>query len=175
MFDPTAFDNMKVVLEGALYDKDLDKQIVITDRNDIVNLAKLSRSFDLMFQLADAEETHARIVLDARLQNLASELLPGHFSSGEEGCTVKLEFTFIHKNELDYFSTIAEMFKRIWGKDRKISQAATIRPFDKNDTICNTITVQFDRIITEDQMDDLVDMIDYMLVTLREVRELIIS
>jgi hypothetical protein len=41
MFDPTAFDNMKVVLEGALYDLDIMGEIIITDRNDLFNTAKM--------------------------------------------------------------------------------------------------------------------------------------
>lgn len=38
MFDPTAFDNMKVVIEGAIYDLDLDGEISIIDRNDLLIL-----------------------------------------------------------------------------------------------------------------------------------------
>ena len=43
MFDPTAYENMRVVLEGIFYDKDLSGEILVIDRNDIVNTAKLSR------------------------------------------------------------------------------------------------------------------------------------
>ena len=49
MFDPTAFENMKVVMEGIFYDKDLSGEIIILDRNDIMNIAKLSRTYDLSF------------------------------------------------------------------------------------------------------------------------------
>lgn len=53
MFDPTAFDNMKVVIEGALYDLDICGEIVITDRNDSFNMAKMSRTFDISFRLPE--------------------------------------------------------------------------------------------------------------------------
>ncbi|MGZ4162287.1 MAG: hypothetical protein ACXVNF_16040, partial [Neobacillus sp.] len=55
VFDPTAFDNMKVVIEGALYDMDIIGEIIITDRNDIMNMAKLSRRFDICFTLPNSE------------------------------------------------------------------------------------------------------------------------
>ena len=51
MFDPTAFENIKVVLEGAVYDLDLNGEIIIIDRNDLINTAKLSRKYELSFQL----------------------------------------------------------------------------------------------------------------------------
>ncbi len=34
MFDPTAFDNLKVIVEGAVYDFDLHGDILVTDRKD---------------------------------------------------------------------------------------------------------------------------------------------
>ena len=32
MFDPTIYDNIKVVLEGAVYDLDLEGKIIITTK-----------------------------------------------------------------------------------------------------------------------------------------------
>ena len=53
LFDPTAFDNMKVVLEGAVYDRDLFGDILIVSRDDLVNLATLSRKFTIEFVLKE--------------------------------------------------------------------------------------------------------------------------
>lgn len=36
MFDPTAFDNLKVIVEGAVYDFDLHGDILVTDRKDMI-------------------------------------------------------------------------------------------------------------------------------------------
>jgi hypothetical protein len=35
MFDPTAYDNKKVVTEGAAYDLDLEGQIRVVDRKTL--------------------------------------------------------------------------------------------------------------------------------------------
>ena len=77
MFDPTAFENMKVVMEGIFYDKDLSGEIIIVDRNDFINTAKLSRSYDLSFQLplAKKEKVTCKFTLSAELENLTAELL----------------------------------------------------------------------------------------------------
>ncbi len=94
MFDPTAFDNMKVVIEGAIYDLDLDGEINIIDRNDLINLAKMSRSFDVSFKLPGnkTRQVIAKIILKSNLENLAAELLPGSLSDKDSGSMVRLEF-----------------------------------------------------------------------------------
>lgn len=50
MFDPTIYENVKVVLEGELYDRDLDGEITITNRSDLVDLATLSRTYVVAFE-----------------------------------------------------------------------------------------------------------------------------
>ena len=51
LFDPTAFENIKVVIEGEIYDRDLSGEIFVTDRNDWFNSAKLSRKYEISFGL----------------------------------------------------------------------------------------------------------------------------
>lgn len=57
MFDPTVFDNLKVVLEGCVYDYDLEDKIVVTGRNDIVDLATLTRTFSIRFMRRRPDES----------------------------------------------------------------------------------------------------------------------
>ncbi|MCI3923796.1 hypothetical protein MO973_26565 [Paenibacillus sp. TRM 82003] len=45
MFDPTIFDNWKVVAEGAMYDLDREGELEVIGRSDVMDLASLSRSF----------------------------------------------------------------------------------------------------------------------------------
>ncbi|WML47769.1 hypothetical protein RCG23_20905 [Neobacillus sp. PS3-34] len=173
MFDPTAFDNLKVVLEGTLYDKDLNEELVIADRNDTVNLAKLSRSFDFLFYLAGEKQnyTQAKLLLESKLENLASELLPGTDSSHLSGCRVQLYFYLEHKNKHHLFSEIQDILTEIWGPERKITQSIQLNPLKNDEFISNTISVNFDRMIYEDQIKDLIDMIDYMMDTLNKLDE----
>lgn len=56
MFDPTAFDNLKVIVEGAVYDFDLHGDILVTDRKDMMDLASLSRIYHISFQLTEPFE-----------------------------------------------------------------------------------------------------------------------
>ncbi|MFJ7725628.1 hypothetical protein ACIQXV_05620 [Neobacillus sp. NPDC097160] len=171
MFDPTAFDNMKVVIEGALYDNDISGEIVITDRNDLMNMAKMSRHFDVSFQLPNRPVT-AKFKMESRLANLAAELLLHAVQEQHAGCFVRLEFSLDYEEEID-FQTIKDILEDTWGTDRKISLSVHQDPLDMNKTKSTLITVEFDRLITEDQLEDLVEMINFMKLTLEQLYMLI--
>ena len=172
MFDPTAFENIKVVLEGALYDLDIDGQIVITNRNDWINTAKLSRKFEIEFQLLGNEvvPVSAKIELESGLENLAAELLPGSLSEKLSGCNMNLEFSFTHQHKIVDYRNIEKILLDIWGEKRKIVQAVTFYPIQNEKMMKSVATVNFDRLVYEDQIDDLVDMIDFMIATLNRLQ-----
>lgn len=75
MFDPTAFENMRTVMEGLIYDKDLDGDIIVLDRNDVFNSSKLSRNYTITFRLKNQQNAKLMFELSADLQNLSAELL----------------------------------------------------------------------------------------------------
>jgi hypothetical protein len=167
LFDPTAFENMKVVIEGYLYDKDLDGELRIIDRNDVINLSKLSREYIIQFQLRNSSKAHhASFRLIAGLDNLAAELLPENIIANRQGCVVELQFNVIHPNDMKFFEKIQREFQRIWGEQRGIEQNVNINPLNLHESVQNRISIEFNRLISEDQMDDLLDMIDHMAETL---------
>ncbi|OLS37755.1 hypothetical protein [Bacillus sp. MRMR6] len=171
MFDPTAFDNMKVVIEGALYDLDLEGEIEIIDRNDLMNMAKMSRSFDVCFRLADKfpHKGTAKMEIESKLNNLASELMQNEHLKSQQGCHLRLNF--FHKGIIneDYLDRIKQILVEIWGANRKIIHSVTLIPPET--TANHTITIEFDRIVGEEQLDDIIEMIDFMVITLQKLHE----
>lgn len=172
MFDPTAFDNMKVVIEGALYDLDLAGKIEIIDRNDIVNMAKMSRSFDLYFRLPEALES-AKIEINSDFINLATELLPNSLSDKQSGCYMNLQFFHEGITEAKPLKKIQRILFDIWGGTRKIGQSFTINPSES--MIYNVISIELDRLVGEDQMEDMVELIDTMVTTLEHLQSYLIE
>jgi hypothetical protein len=166
LFDPTAFENMRVVIDGFFYDKDLDGEIQIIDRNDFVNIAKLSREYSIQLRMtASRKKWNATYFLKAGLDNLASELL--QLSAKKVGCIVGLEFMVRHPNEKGYFDKIQSYLKDYWGDNRTIHQLVQLDPLsDHTGDIENKITIQFNRLVSEDQIDDLLAIGDHMLDTL---------
>lgn len=171
LFDPTAFENIKVVVEGAVYDRDLDGEILVTDREDLVNLAKLSRKFSISFTLRHHESSHihAVLTLESGLQNLAAELLGTDQSLHLAGCAVTVGFRLRHPNEDDFFREIQMVLERIWGRDRTVRQTISINPLEKELDILNEVTVTFNRLVLEDQIEDLAEMVVYIIASLKEL------
>ncbi|MCI1114000.1 hypothetical protein MOQ26_23600, partial [Stenotrophomonas maltophilia] len=79
MFHPLVFDNIKVVLEGAVYDRDFEGAITITGRSDVIDMASFHRLFQIEFKLADmAAHEHAvtaQMQLRTGLADIAAEQL----------------------------------------------------------------------------------------------------
>ncbi|MGG3562516.1 hypothetical protein ABES03_13060 [Neobacillus rhizosphaerae] len=173
MFDPTAFDNMKVIVEGALYDRDLSGEIIIIDRNDIINMAKMSRHFNISFSIPQGKPKAVlgKIELESQLAHLSAELLPSSQTEQLIGSLVKLYFTFdIEEDEIDYYELNTILFD-LWGTSRKITLSIQHEPLQPTKKEKGIITVDFERLITEDQMDDLVEMTDVMITTQQKLTE----
>lgn len=171
MFDPTAFENMKVVLEGALYDLDLSGEIVILNRNDCMNMAKLSRNFEIYFALASQRDksVNAKLSLESHLRNLAAELLPDSLSETLAGSYIHLEFIIHHQHKIADYRKLKQLMVDIWGANRKVSVTSVYDPLaDK--FLKSIVSIEFARLIREDQLDDLVEMIEVMKMTLEQLK-----
>lgn len=171
MFDPTAFENMKVVLEGALYDLDLDEEIIITDRNDFINAAKLARKYEIHFKIKEGSSgVTAKLVLEAGLENLAAELLTSSLSEERSGCLIYLAFSFDHTRKIIDYEKIEKMMANIWG-ERKITHSVLFYPLQKEKRMHSEIMIEFDRLVHEEQLNDLASMIDVMITTLYRLQD----
>ncbi|PLR81074.1 hypothetical protein CVD25_06635 [Bacillus canaveralius] len=171
MFDPTAFENMKVVIEGAIYDKDLAGELKVIDRNDLINTAKLSREYSVSFTNPGSlpGDPSCTLILQASLKNLAAELLLESGSGQEAGCTILIVFNTTHKKDLAISGIIQEKVREIWGIERIITQRWTFG-HESEDNVTNETIVSFNRPIFEEQIDDLVAMIDYMEKTIKSLQ-----
>lgn len=174
MFDPTAFENMKVVIEGALYDHDLEGNISILDRNDIVNMAKLSRMYDVSFSLKENESVQCTFSLEAKLENLASELLPSIQSKTLAGCFLTIKFGVTHHSDMNIYGFLESELANIWGKDRSYKRMISFDPVNKSEWVKTEIFIDFNRLVLEDQIDDLLHMVDYMLLSLEKINNFVL-
>ncbi len=165
MFDPTIFDNLKTVVEGAVYDLDTnDELIAIIDRSDIVDLAKFTRTYALSFQLRHAHQLTCTISLEMTLQHIANELL--HEDVTNAGCTVTVSFSF-SATHVDC-QAVEQALKRIWGEQRTVIQTLTYT-YPKHERYTHQVTIDFERTINESHVDDLLQMIPYIIRSLEQL------
>ncbi|NLP49248.1 hypothetical protein [Bacillus sp. RO1] len=165
MFDPTVFDNLKVVIEGDLYDLDLDGVVKIVERKDMVDLAAMSRTFSMKIAVNNAE-IMGEIILSSDAENLSGEILK-HIEA--PGCTVKLVFiknasevSNLHQEVKNWKNSLSE----IW-TERNITIFSTKKHAEEEkENVELKAEVIFDRLILEENIDDLRDMLSFMVETI---------
>ena len=175
LFDPTAYENIKVVIEGEIYDRDLSGEIIVIDRNDWINAAKLSRKYEISFTKKGYESDllSAMMTIEAGLENLSAELLESVNAKQLAGCKVNISFSLHHKNEMVVFKEVLKGLEEIWGRDRAIVQTALLDPLGDKPTIKSHVQVSFNRLVYEEQIDDLSEMVDYMIASLEKFKKII--
>ncbi|TDL92716.1 hypothetical protein E2R55_06785 [Vibrio vulnificus] len=173
MFDPTAFENMKVVLEGAVYYRDFIGDILVINRDDIVNLSTMSRSYKIEMELKKTTPVSisGAIELHASLQNLSSELLDAAIDDTHSGCTVDIFISFPKKLDEVNAEQLLNDLEKIWGDQRIISVTTSETVSKKLQPITSSIyKISFGRLVREEQMDDLEDMVEYLIQSIQAVK-----
>ncbi|QWG63422.1 hypothetical protein [Bacillus mycoides] len=170
MFDPTAFENLKVIVEGAVYDFDLHGDILVTDRKDVMDLASLSRMYSISFQLTETFKTMvgATFSLSVDAKNLSGEIL--EVPQFIPGCEMKLEFSFEMEQPEIGCEEIETLLHSIWGKERMITQKISYEYNKQAISYHNKVEVLFQKSITEDHVDDLIAVISHMIETVRTIQ-----
>ncbi|MDR6549706.1 hypothetical protein [Paenibacillus qinlingensis] len=159
MFDPTIYDNIKVVLEGAVYDLDLEGKIIITRREDLIDLSSMSRTFAIEFARKLGLPSQAEIYLHVHLSDLAAEILEN--PTAKPGCTLLIKLhTIVNDPELDC-PMIEAQLNAIWEQRPRITQQISYLYGEQPEEYRNLITLSFGRKIDESHLDDFSDLIDY--------------
>ncbi|MDD9267886.1 hypothetical protein ACFPES_12690 [Paenibacillus sp. GCM10023248] len=164
MFDPTIYDNIKVVLEGAVYDVDLEGRILITRREDLVDLSSMSRTYAIEFARKIDKPSKAEINLHVHLSDLAAEILEN--PTAKPGCTLTIKlYTKVTSPEAEC-RHLEEQLGRIWEHRPQISQQLSYTYGKVPVVYRNQITLSFGRKIDESHLDDFPHLIDYAVESL---------
>ncbi|WP_242161611.1 hypothetical protein [Bacillus cereus group sp. BfR-BA-01522] len=170
MFDPTAFENLKVIVEGAIYDFDLHGDILVTNRKDMMDLASLRRIYNISFQLTGRLEhaVEATFSLSVDAKNLSGEIL--EVPQFIPGCEMKLAFSFPVEQPEVMCPKTETLLQSIWGKERMIVQTISYEYNKQATSYYNKTEVLFQKAITEDHVDDLIAVVSHMIETVREIQ-----
>lgn len=161
MFDPTVFDHLKTVLEGAIYDLDLGEHFEIVDRSDLVDLAKLSRIYSICLAKGGIE---AVIELATDAEGWSGEIL-------EDGapypCELFVQFYFKVKDADRDLPGIPFRLNQIWKPYKpKIEQHVAFLYGSKETEFYNHINLIFPDGVDESFIPDIPRFIGLILETL---------
>lgn len=183
MFHPTVFDNLKVVLEGAVYDADFDNVIFVKGRRDQADLATFHRLFQIDFCLAEdmlispEDKVTGLIQLKTSLADIASEQLEQSLTD-HIGCTICIHFKMRIKEVQQETEKISVVLNEIWGNRPQITQQIMAK-LDSETKLWppkqfeNKITLDFLRKIDEGNIQDIRDLLEHCFQSLRRLKELL--
>lgn len=178
MFHPLVFDNIRVVLEGAVYDRDFEGAITITGRSDVMDMATFHRLFQIEFKqagYADSEQAvTARIQLRTSLADIAAEQLEQPLTE-KIGCTICIQFHLGINEMPQEAQAITAILNEIWGNRPYITQVVKARldehklewPPQQFET---QVTLDFRRKIDEGNIEDLRHLIDHTVQSLEQLQ-----
>ncbi|MBP1995256.1 hypothetical protein [Paenibacillus eucommiae] len=164
MFDPTIYENLKVVLEGAVYDMDLEGAILVTKRTDRIELSSMSRYYAIEFTQPSCAANKAQISLEVHLRDLAAEILEN--ANEKPGCTMEVILSTVVDDPILECALIEKEIEVIWQKRPIITQTLS---FDFNEQpvrYFNQIKLHFGRKVDEGQIDDFPELIRYAMKSL---------
>lgn len=171
MFDPTIYENLKVVIEGNIYDLDLDGKISIIDRKDYVDLATMSRQYSISFQLLDSSPLyHATIKLEADSSDLYGEILE---KEEAHGCKLLLFIITPIKEISKAPPFIQQKLELLWENRPIIDQQIYFDwSNEQKSNYYSKITLHFDRKINEDHISDFPKITRLLLKSLKIIEKL---
>ena len=171
MFDPTAFDNMKVVLEGAVYDQDLQGRILVIDRKDLIDLARLSRKYSILFENRNGNSAcRAMLTAEYGIDHYLAETR-GTEQGAMAGVEMKVKFFVEHPDEQRIYLQLQHVIETIWGAGRTVEQEAAFSPFSDRRIVKNVISVSFNRLLLEEQIENIPDLVEYSVRSLNTIEK----
>lgn len=173
MFDPVIFDNLKIALEGAVYDLDLSGRIQIVSRSDLVDLSSVSREFTIGFRTKPDANAIAEMVLYASLSDLAAELLNGE--TKEAGCMIEIKFYTSTSHPQSLCEHIQNGITTQWEGRPALRQTVSYEYGQASPEYHITVSLQFGRKLNEQHIEDLPRLLDYTVESLQWLSEISLS
>ena len=181
MFHPLVFDNIRVVLEGAVYDRDFEGAITITGRSDVMDMASFHRMFQIEFTLVDRDKIEQAVIAEMQLRtglaDIAAEQLEQPLIE-HVGCTICIHFHLPMMNHEDVpqkIRSITTILDDIWGSRPYITQTLKAKVEENRiewppKHLRNQVTLDFHRKIDEGNIDDLRFLIDHTVQSLTQLQ-----
>ena len=175
MFDPTIFDNWKVVLEGEIYDRDLSGELQVIHRSDHLDMAAMARALRIQFCLHGESAHHITVELAASAEDLMKEIL--ETDSDSAGCRLTMHYSSslpiaMSDEELRMNAVrIRHLLSEVWGDAVGLEQNLTSRLSDDGQCLswnCNT-RGEFHRKLNESHIEDIPELVNTMIDLLKRL------
>jgi hypothetical protein len=172
MYHPSVYDNLKVVLEGAVYDLDFSGEIEIVDRKDIMDHAIIEKNYSIDFVVAEVGESmRGSITLTATLEDLATEKLKDNPDGAGSRLSIRIK-TPVYEIETDC-KQLQSILKKWTVGDLKgdIQQKLTYIYGEPRDVFSNTISIQLHKRVAEEEPERISLVMEQVLLSMKEMND----
>ncbi|ASS74300.1 hypothetical protein CIG75_04400 [Tumebacillus algifaecis] len=179
MFDPTIYDNLKVVFEGALYDLDREGRILVSGREDLVNLATMARTFVMKVEKPEHATCIGKLELTSTLVDFASELRLMRLADEVPGVLLTMSFEMPERMVVQS-PALDDHFQAVWAEVAEVvhERLAPFEPqpekrkhMEEPDGIYR-ITLSFRGKIDEDNIEDVVPLLEHFVSSLETIEDI---
>ncbi|WP_438432861.1 hypothetical protein [Gorillibacterium sp. sgz500922] len=161
MFDPTVYENVKVVLEGAAYELDEGGRWYIGGREDLLDLAAMSRTFRLkLIRSVRLPLPEAKLTLSAGTEDLAAEIL--ELRDRRPGCGLGLVFICRVTDPVRECKRAEEILRELWGPGPAIAQTLSQLYGREAEGYLNSIEIDFRRRFDEGVIQDMPGFLEHI-------------
>ncbi|MFG6495008.1 hypothetical protein P8610_06590 [Fictibacillus sp. UD] len=172
MYHPSVYDNLKVVLEGAIYDLDFSGEIEIVNRKDLLDHAIMERNYSVDFVVSTIGELmRGNIRLTSTLEDLAMEKLNDNPDAAGSKLSVCIE-TPVYEIETDC-KQIQSILKK-WGNgDLKgdIQQKLTYIYGEPRHVFRDTISIQLQKPAQEEEPERISLVLEQLITSMNEMND----
>lgn len=172
MYHPSVYDNLKIVLEGAVYDLDFSGEIEIVNRKDLMDHAIMERNYSIDFVVKTiGESMKGNICLTSTLEDLAMEKLNDNPDGAGSKLSVSIE-TPVYEIETDC-KQLQSMLKK-WGSgDLKsdIQQKLTYIYGEPRHVFHDTIFIQLQKPAAEEEPERISLVLEQLIASMNEMNE----
>lgn len=172
MYHPSVYDNLKVVLEGAVYDLDFAGAIEIVDRRDLVDLAVIGRSYSIDFLVSGIIQSFkGNLTLNTNLENYATEKLKDNPEGAGSKVSIFIE-TPVYEIETDC-KQLQSILKKWSEGDLKgdIQQKLTYIYGESRNVFSNTISIHLQKPFSEEEPERFSLVLEQVIASMKEMNE----
>lgn len=163
MFDPTVFDNLKVIVEGYIYDLDLAKEISVINRNDMIDLSRMSRNYRITYSHVVKKNPSVSLKIEMDQKHLSGEL---QRTIDNPGCLIELSFNEETVGQ-DYDELLLKKLKRMWGNEHLVNLFVTKEVTSTTNLFHHRYQIIFQSLFGEDDIENILQIVDYSISLLR--------
>jgi hypothetical protein len=172
VYHPSVYDNLKVVLEGAVYDLDFSGAIEIVNRKDLVDLAVIERNYSIDFLVSGISESFkGNLLLSTNLENYATEKLKDNPEAAGSKLSIHIE-TPVYEIETDC-KQLQAILKKWTEEDLKgdVQQKLTYIYGESRNVFHNTISIHLQKPFSEEEPERFALIMEQVITSMKEMNE----